>query len=76
MDTLVFDNEDDLGRAVGVETQALAQRTHDAEPGPLENVLRTLDDLVSEGKILYPAASNFAASFRFSSGEIASLYSL
>lgn len=28
---------------------------------PLENVLRTLDDLVSEGKILYPAASNFAA---------------
>jgi len=28
---------------------------------PLENVLRSLDDLVSEGKILYPAASNFAA---------------
>ena len=28
---------------------------------PLENLLRTLDDLVSEGKILYPAASNFAA---------------
>ena len=28
---------------------------------PLENVLRTLDDLVREGKILYPAASNFAA---------------
>ncbi len=28
---------------------------------PLEDVLRSLDDLVSEGKILYPAASNFAA---------------
>ena len=28
---------------------------------PLEGVLRTLDDLVREGKILYPAASNFAA---------------
>jgi aryl-alcohol dehydrogenase-like predicted oxidoreductase len=28
---------------------------------PLEDTLRTLDDLVSEGKILYPAASNFAA---------------
>ena len=28
---------------------------------PLENVLRSLDDLVREGKILYPAASNFAA---------------
>ncbi len=27
----------------------------------LENVLRSLDDLVSEGKILYPGASNFAA---------------
>ena len=28
---------------------------------PLEETLRTLDDLVSQGKILYPAASNFAA---------------
>jgi len=28
---------------------------------PLEGVLRSLDDLVREGKILYPAASNFAA---------------
>jgi aryl-alcohol dehydrogenase-like predicted oxidoreductase len=28
---------------------------------PLEGVLRTLDDLVRAGKILYPAASNFAA---------------
>lgn len=28
---------------------------------PLEQTLRALDDLVSEGKILYPAASNFAA---------------
>jgi aryl-alcohol dehydrogenase-like predicted oxidoreductase len=28
---------------------------------PIENVLRTLDDLVRDGKILYPAASNFAA---------------
>ena len=28
---------------------------------PLENVLRSLDDLVQQGKILYPAASNFAA---------------
>ncbi|HFE44791.1 MAG TPA: aldo/keto reductase [Nannocystis exedens] len=27
----------------------------------LEDTLRTLDDLISEGKILYPAASNFAA---------------
>ncbi|MCB9567028.1 MAG: aldo/keto reductase [Myxococcales bacterium] len=27
----------------------------------LEDVLRTLDDLVRQGKILYPAASNFAA---------------
>jgi aryl-alcohol dehydrogenase-like predicted oxidoreductase len=27
----------------------------------IEDTLRTLDDLVSEGKILYPAASNFAA---------------
>jgi aryl-alcohol dehydrogenase-like predicted oxidoreductase len=28
---------------------------------PLEETLRTLDDLVHDGKILYPAASNFAA---------------
>ncbi|HEY90152.1 MAG TPA: aldo/keto reductase [Thermoflexia bacterium] len=28
---------------------------------PLEETLRVLDDLVSQGKILYPAASNFAA---------------
>lgn len=28
---------------------------------PLEDVLRALDDLVRQGKILYPAASNFAA---------------
>lgn len=28
---------------------------------PLEITLRTLDDLVRQGKILYPAASNFAA---------------
>jgi aryl-alcohol dehydrogenase-like predicted oxidoreductase len=28
---------------------------------PLEETLRALDDLVREGKILYPAASNFAA---------------
>lgn len=28
---------------------------------PLEQSLRALDDLVQEGKILYPAASNFAA---------------
>ena len=28
---------------------------------PLEKVLRSLDDLVRQGKILYPAASNFAA---------------
>jgi aryl-alcohol dehydrogenase-like predicted oxidoreductase len=27
----------------------------------LEDILRALDDLVSQGKILYPAASNFAA---------------
>ncbi len=27
----------------------------------LEDTLRTLDDLIKEGKILYPAASNFAA---------------
>lgn len=28
---------------------------------PLEETLRALDDLVTQGKILYPAASNFAA---------------
>jgi aryl-alcohol dehydrogenase-like predicted oxidoreductase len=28
---------------------------------PLEQTLRALDDLVTQGKILYPAASNFAA---------------
>ena len=28
---------------------------------PLEETLRALDDLVSQGKILYPAASNFAS---------------
>ncbi len=28
---------------------------------PLEDTLRTLEDLVRQGKILYPAASNFAA---------------
>ncbi len=28
---------------------------------PLEETLRALDDMVSQGKILYPAASNFAA---------------
>ena len=28
---------------------------------PLEETLRALDDMVEQGKILYPAASNFAA---------------
>jgi len=31
------------------------------ETTPLEETLRALDDLVRQGKILYPAASNFAA---------------
>ena len=31
------------------------------EQTPLEETLRTLDDLVRQGKILYPGASNFAA---------------
>ena len=31
------------------------------EDTPIEETLRTLDDLVKAGKILYPAASNFAA---------------
>lgn len=31
------------------------------ENTPLEETLRALDDLVKQGKILYPAASNFAA---------------
>jgi aryl-alcohol dehydrogenase-like predicted oxidoreductase len=31
------------------------------ENTPLEETLRALDDLVQQGKILYPAASNFAA---------------
>ncbi len=31
------------------------------EKTPLEETLRVLDDLVRQGKILYPAASNFAA---------------
>ena len=34
---------------------------HFDELTPLEETLRVLDDLVSQGKILYPAASNFAA---------------
>jgi aryl-alcohol dehydrogenase-like predicted oxidoreductase len=34
---------------------------HFPQETPLENVLRSLDDLVRQGKILYPAASNFAA---------------
>jgi aryl-alcohol dehydrogenase-like predicted oxidoreductase len=34
---------------------------HFDENTPLEETLRTLDDLVQQGKILYPAASNFAA---------------
>jgi len=34
---------------------------HFPKETPLENVLRSLDDLVHQGKILYPAASNFAA---------------
>lgn len=34
---------------------------HFDEHTALEETLRTLDDLVSQGKILYPAASNFAA---------------
>ena len=35
---------------------------HKFDPNtPLEETLRALDDLVSQGKILYPAASNFAA---------------
>ena len=35
---------------------------HAFVPGtPLEETLRALDDLVSQGKILYPAVSNFAA---------------
>jgi aryl-alcohol dehydrogenase-like predicted oxidoreductase len=35
---------------------------HGFDPNtPLESTLRALDDLVTQGKILYPAASNFAA---------------
>jgi aryl-alcohol dehydrogenase-like predicted oxidoreductase len=34
---------------------------HFDQDTPLEETLRALDDLVREGKILYPAASNFAA---------------
>jgi len=34
---------------------------HFDENTPLEKTLRALDDLVKQGKILYPAASNFAA---------------
>ena len=34
---------------------------HFDEATPLEETLRALDDLVRQGKILYPAASNFAA---------------
>jgi aryl-alcohol dehydrogenase-like predicted oxidoreductase len=34
---------------------------HFPQETPLEDVLRSLDDLVRQGKILYPAASNFAA---------------
>jgi aryl-alcohol dehydrogenase-like predicted oxidoreductase len=34
---------------------------HFDDETPLEETLRALDDLVSQGKILYPAASNFAA---------------
>ena len=35
---------------------------HHLDPDtPMEQTLRALDDLVREGKILYPAASNFAA---------------
>ncbi len=34
---------------------------HFDEITPLEETLRALDDLVHQGKILYPAASNFAA---------------
>jgi aryl-alcohol dehydrogenase-like predicted oxidoreductase len=34
---------------------------HFDENTPLEETLRALDDLVKQGKILYPAASNFAA---------------
>ncbi len=34
---------------------------HFPEETPLEEMLRALDDLVRQGKILYPAVSNFAA---------------
>jgi aryl-alcohol dehydrogenase-like predicted oxidoreductase len=34
---------------------------HFDETTPLQETLRALDDLVQQGKILYPAASNFAA---------------
>lgn len=34
---------------------------HFPDDSPLEDVMRTFDDLVSQGKILYPAVSNFAA---------------
>jgi aryl-alcohol dehydrogenase-like predicted oxidoreductase len=34
---------------------------HFDQTTPLEETLRALDDLVQQGKILYPAASNFAA---------------
>lgn len=34
---------------------------HFDDSTPLEETLRALDDLVQQGKILYPAASNFAA---------------
>jgi len=34
---------------------------HFDEHTPLEDTLRTLDDLVHQGKILYPAVSNFSA---------------
>ncbi len=39
----------------------LIRKNHFDPKLPIESVVRTLDDLVKQGKILYPALSNWAA---------------
>jgi aryl-alcohol dehydrogenase-like predicted oxidoreductase len=48
-------------RRLDTETIDIYFIHHFDEHTAIEETLRTLDDLVSQGKILYPAASNFAA---------------
>jgi len=57
----IMDSVEDSLRRLDTDYIDLYFIHHFDENTPLEVTLRALDDLVSQGKILHPAASNFAA---------------